>query len=214
MTAPTPDKPTRIVDAYRGLLTSLDEWFAAAQEDHPGVIPCKGGCSACCHGPFDISVADALMVREAVRRLPAERQAELEYRAGAALARQLEVAPHWTAPYDARDLGDEAFDEMGDALAGDPCPMLDDDGRCAIYDDRPLVCRLIGLPLRTAEGEMMDNACPIIDDFPAYAALQPRLFDLVGFEEREAPLRVAAGTVLGVDEGFETTVAGVVAELN
>lgn len=211
MNPPLPDKATRIVAAYRGLLTSLDEWFAAAQDELPGVIPCTGGCSRCCHGPFDISVADALMVREAVRRLPPERQADLVARADAALARQRAVAPAWTAPWDARDLGDEAFDALGDALADAPCPMLDDDGRCAIYEDRPLVCRLIGLPLRTAEGELLENACPILDDFPAYAALQPRLFDLVGFEEREAPLRVAAGTVLGVDEGFETTVAGATA---
>jgi Fe-S-cluster containining protein len=209
MTTPA-DKATRITDAYRHLLTSLDEWFAAAQEEHPGVIPCTGGCSRCCHGPFDISVADALLVREAVRRQPAERRAELEARAADALQRQLAIADEWSAPYDARVLGDDAFDALGDELADEPCPMLDADGRCAIYEDRPLVCRLIGLPLRTAEGEMMDNACPIIEEHPAYAALAPRLFDLVGFEQREAPLRVAAGKVLGVDEGFETTVAGAV----
>ncbi len=196
-----------ITDAYRALLASLDEWFAAAHADHPGVIPCAGGCTACCHGPFDISVADALMVREAVRRQSPERRAELEARALLALEAQRAEAPGWEAPYDVTDLGEDAFDELGDALSAEPCPMLDADGRCGIYDDRPLVCRLIGLPLRTSEGGFIDNACPIIDEHPAYAALAPRLFDLVGFEAREAPLRVAAARVLGVPKGFETTIA-------
>lgn len=201
---------TGITDTYRALLASLDEWFAAAQADHPGVIPCAGGCSSCCHGPFDISVADALLVREAVRRQPAERRAELEARALLALETQRAAAPGWAAPYDVADLGEEGFDELGDTLADEPCPMLDADGRCDIYDDRPLVCRLIGLPLRTSEGGLIDNACPIIDEHPAYAALAPRLFDLVGFEEREAPIRVAAAKELGMAPEYETTIAAAV----
>ena len=28
------------------------------------------------------------------------------------------------------------------------CPALGEDGACAIYDSRPLVCRTFGLPLR------------------------------------------------------------------
>ena len=62
---------------------------------------------------------------------------------------------------------------------------------------------VIELMARLREG----NACPIIDEHPAYAALAPRLFDLVGFEEREAPLRAAAAKVLRVDGEYETTIA-------
>lgn len=43
--------------AYAQLLARLDQWFAAGRAAG-GVVPCRGGCTACCHGPFDISVAD------------------------------------------------------------------------------------------------------------------------------------------------------------
>lgn len=33
-----------------------------------------------------------------------------------------------------------------------PCLFLEDDGRCAVYASRPMVCRTQGLPLRYAEG--------------------------------------------------------------
>jgi Fe-S-cluster containining protein len=39
----------------------------------------------------------------------------------------------------------EAFFERTAAV---PCPALEEDGRCRIYDSRPLVCRTFGLPIR------------------------------------------------------------------
>ncbi|AKF05353.1 YkgJ family cysteine cluster protein [Sandaracinus amylolyticus] len=38
------------------------------------------------------------------------------------------------------------------------CVMLDDEGRCAIYDARPLVCRTQGLPLRYPDGVIPEAA--------------------------------------------------------
>ena len=57
-------------EAWQSALERLDRWFSDARERLPGVIPCGPGCSACCHGPFDISVADALLLREGLAELP------------------------------------------------------------------------------------------------------------------------------------------------
>lgn len=38
------------------------------------------------------------------------------------------------------------------SLAASPCAFLDEDGRCATYASRPLVCRTQGLPMRYDEG--------------------------------------------------------------
>lgn len=42
------------------------------------------------------------------------------------------------------------------------CIALEDDGRCAIYEARPLVCRSHGVPVRVREGRRlpMVDACP------------------------------------------------------
>jgi Fe-S-cluster containining protein len=41
---------------------------------------------------------------------------------------------------------------------GDRCAMLEDDGRCAVYSSRPLVCRTQGLPLRYEAGTIPERA--------------------------------------------------------
>ena len=100
--------------------------------------------------------------------------------------------------------------------AAEPCPLLDPAGRCRIYADRPLVCRLIGLGLQTPAGRVIENACPIQDRFPGYAELPPVQFDLESFEEVErACLVQAAGRRFGPPDQweFETTIAAVLADL-
>lgn len=201
--------------AYRALLERLDRWFAEARMRNPGVIPCTGGCSACCHGPFDISVADAELLVEAVRALPDSERREVYQRATALLGRMAEQLPGWHPPHDIADVGEEAFDAMSDALAAEPCPLLGPDGGCRIYADRPLVCRLTGLGMVTPTGRTIENACPIQATFPAYEHLPPMSFDLEGFEVEEMEaLLGAARRLLGTAAaaGYETTVAAAIVE--
>jgi hypothetical protein len=122
-----------------------------------------------------------------------------------------QLAPGFAAPWDVAALGDDIFDELVDALEDDSCPALDDEGRCRIYHSRPMICRLMGLGLLTPGGPVLENSCPIQDDFPEYAALPPQPFDLNAWEARETVLMERAAVILfGNDPnaGYETTVAG------
>ena len=199
---------------YRELLQTLDRWVDDARRDHPGVIPCRAGCAACCHGPFDVTVADAELMRQAVERLGPDEREAVRDRARALLVRMRALEPTWPPPYEVAALGDTRFDALADALAVEPCPLLDPAGRCRIYEDRPMVCRLIGLPMRSPAGRVIDNACPIQSHYPDYAALAPRLFELEEFEMLEMEcLRGAARRTLGDASRweFETTIAAVLA---
>jgi Fe-S-cluster containining protein len=55
------------------------------------------------------------------------------------------------------------------------CPALDDDGRCGVYEFRPLICRTFGAPLRHRHAVELVNP-PIIDscdlNFTEYASLR------------------------------------------
>lgn len=168
---------------YPGLLADLDAWFReGVRAAGSGVVPCTTGCTACCHGPFDISPADAALVGEGVRKLDPESREALRSRASAQLARYREVVPEWNAPWDVGVLGEERFDLLSETLAELPCPALDATGTCQIYAYRPATCRLMGLSLVTPEGDLLENACPIQADFPAYESLPPTPFDLLRFE--------------------------------
>jgi Fe-S-cluster containining protein len=202
-------------ETYRSLLHRLDEWFAGGRRASAGCVPCRGGCAACCHGPFDISVADAELVTDALGRLPPAERADVVGRAAALLDRMRAIEPAWSAPYEVAAIGETRFDRLSDELADQPCPLLDDAGRCRIYADRPLVCRIIGLGMATPGGRVIENACPIQDRFPGYAGLPPAPFALEAFEERELEcLRGAAERRFGDAErwAFETTIAAAVVE--
>lgn len=197
----------RAVAAYQQLLERLDRWFAETSQRHPGVIPCRAGCTACCHGPFDISLADVRLLEAGLANLPTAERALVRDRAQALLDRIREIEPGWAAPYDVRVLEEDRFDAITIAFADVPCPLLDDAGACRAYAHRPLVCRLIGLPMMTAEGELLENACPIQEQFPAYASLDPQLFDLGALNDEEGVLLAA----LGGEPEFETIIAAVAA---
>lgn len=197
-------------ESYRALLNRVDRWFEAASARHPGVVPCRAGCTACCHGPFDISAADLLLLSEGVAALDPAARAGVLRRAEALLGEMQAREPRWARPWDVAALGEEAFDRLVDALADRPCPLLDDEGRCQAYEHRPMVCRLIGLPMLTTEGDVLENACPIQDQFPGYAALDPAPFDLEAVEsEADAASEAAARTLFGDPRAarFETTIA-------
>ena len=200
---------------YRALLETLDRWTAVAQAQHPGVIPCQRGCTACCHGPFDISMADTLLLQQTVAGLPDDQRKRILERAETAAARQQAVAPDWAAPHDVRVLGEARFDRLCEALATEPCPCLED-GACAVYAGRPAVCRMMGLGLESLDDRTLPNACPIQDQFPRYAALPPQSFDLAAFEATEEACLVEAGlAVFGSvdDTGYETTIALALAQM-
>lgn len=196
---------------YPELLGRLDDWQAEVRTRFPGVVPCRAGCAACCRGPFDISVADARAVRDAVAALPKGIRTEVRARAAAQLEAMAAREPGFDAPWDVSGWSEPRVDALMEALADDPCPALGPEGDCRIYPARPAICRMMGLGIRTRSGSVLENGCPIQEEFPSYAGLPPQPFDLEGWELLEEAARTdAARTLFGRGERahYETTVAG------
>lgn len=139
--------PSEVVEDYRTLLKTVDDWFARAAAFHVDEVHCHQGCTACCEGLFDISALDAALVAKGVEALAPERQEVLAQAADAVLEEVREAAPDWDEPWDVDALGDDAFDEVCKVIADRPCPVLAEDGSCTIYENRPLICRIHGIPM-------------------------------------------------------------------
>lgn len=204
MTEPDPRSAT-----YSALLSTLDDWFARGiAAAGKGVVPCGRGCSACCHGPFDVSPADAALIAEGVAALTEPQRATIRSRAEAQLRRYTQLVPSWRAPFEVDALDERAFDALTEQLANAPCPALAEDGACSIHAHRPATCRLTGLSLLSRAGDVLENFCPIQSNFPAYATLPPTSFDLQAFEAEAARFDAQA-----LAEGHaSTTVAGAIAQ--
>lgn len=108
------------IEAYRELCARVDAFFARVEARHGGEMRCAAGCDDCCHARLSVTGVEAAVIAAHVAAMAPEARARV-----AALA--------------ARPVMDEAPPR---------CAALDDDGRCTIYDARPLVCRSHGVPIR------------------------------------------------------------------
>ena len=147
---------TSILASYRHLYGEVDDWFAACLQAGGTTLACRGGCSSCCRGLFDITLLDAWLLKEAFVTLPEKTRNQVLDRCR---PRLVELQNRWPAlknPYLLNALPETEWQEMpeGDLT---PCPLLDDRGYCLVYDARPLTCRLHGLPNIDVSGEDFDG---------------------------------------------------------
>lgn len=112
-------------------------------------IECRAGCGDCCRQTFRVSALEGALLREALAALPAEA-------CDAILARAKTYRP------DTRT----------------PCPALDDDARCQLYDARPRLCRKYGIPLWHPDRPHEVTTCTLnfrgVTDIDAAMILEPQ----------------------------------------
>ena len=125
--------------SYREILDHADAFFHRVAKEQPEQLQCKG-CSLCCYGLFEIGAADVAVIAEGLDQLhPARRQM---------IVRRAAEIVETTGHPDLRDCTPREKEAFLHRTASTACPNLSDDGRCMIYEHRPLVCRTFGLPLR------------------------------------------------------------------
>ena len=127
------DRPA-LLGALVQLRARVDAHFDAAVARTPTAFACRAGCDACCHQRFGVFAVEADRLRGALARLSRE-SPELRSRIRG----------------QARDQAEGAADR---------CPLLVD-GRCAVYDERPLICRSHGLPIAVADPAPRVDHCPL-----------------------------------------------------
>jgi Fe-S-cluster containining protein len=87
-------------------------------------LQCRKGCSKCCSQIFRITLLDAHIIEEHIKALPKEYQTMLKAKAEEYIKQK-------------ENLKNPAL----------PCPALGEEGECAIYEARPIVCRRFGVPI-------------------------------------------------------------------
>lgn len=143
-----------ILKKYGALLAEVDAWFMRCMEAFPAEIACRSGCSECCRGLFDITLLDACYLKYGFDRLDAPVQATVRAKAIARLDALQILWPDFREPYILNYRPEEEWEALMPEDDGTPCPLVDDDGRCILYDFRPMTCRLNGIPLVDLSGEV------------------------------------------------------------
>ncbi|MCH7813007.1 MAG: YkgJ family cysteine cluster protein [Planctomycetes bacterium] len=112
---------------------------------------CRAGCSHCCQSGaiFAVTLAEAVPWSRAIEALPADQRQRARQEAASLVERQHQAFAEVPGPADVPGRRDEAlFSARVSKLnaTGPACPLLVDD-LCAVYADRPFLCRAYGFPV-------------------------------------------------------------------
>lgn len=134
---------------YEALRTTCDKLFANVNTSCPGMVTCHKGCSDCCQALFDLSLVEAMYINRAFNAAfpPGPERSAVVTRASE-IDRQLTRLKREL--YRAEKNGTSAEEVMAQAAHMKiPCPLLDtttEEHTCILYNDRPITCRLYGIP--------------------------------------------------------------------
>lgn len=131
---------------YKAIRAQADMVFEHVSTRYASLARCRPGCSDCCHALFDLSLIEAMYINSA-------------------FARQFAYGPQRSAVLDLASRTDRALTKMkrelfqaekagasGESIMADVsaarmrCPLLGGDGHCVMYEERPITCRLYGVP--------------------------------------------------------------------
>ena len=131
---------------YCQLVERVETFGQAIRQRYPTQITCHAGCDGCCYQPFTIFPVEVHHMAQAVAALSPEAREQL------------------------RQHVHQADDPWQVADQPPPCVLLRQ-ARCSLYEGRPLICRMQGLPLASEMIERPDglqrDCCPL--NFPDMA---------------------------------------------
>lgn len=133
-------------ESYRQLVGRVDETFNKVAESHPEQVCCGLGCSDCCYALFDLSLVEAMHIKDHFdREFTGDARTAVIERANKAdrtvhrIKRQA-----YKAVVENGEPEEKIIAEMAEQRVR--CPMLNDQEQCLIYSQRPITCRLYGIP--------------------------------------------------------------------
>jgi Fe-S-cluster containining protein len=141
-----------IEERYLDIVASVDEEFARNRRLHGAKINCRGGCTECCYQLFQITEIEAAHISEGIQKLEPEKREALRTR-----AREYTEARRRLVTEQGESESWGNLPPSGTRLA---CPALDD-GVCAIYEFRPLMCHKFGMPLYNPDKPDQVFACEL-----------------------------------------------------
>lgn len=146
------------------LFEQTAQWFERAHAALLGELPCRKGCSHCCVGIFPVTVLDQQVIQFGLSRLPDSHRNRIVEIATAQIAHLTEAVPQLLTNRFVDHWPEQDCEQMIEQCSDWPCPALESDGGCAIYQFRPLVCRSMGIP--SEDDGCVNGACAVQTSIP------------------------------------------------
>jgi len=136
---------TPYFEKYKAAVDMADQVFARIQKDYPECVTCKIKCADCCHALFDLTLIEAIYINYQFKKtIKGKDKIRLIEKANRADRKTHMVKRQ---AYKSKKAGKNETEILMDIAAERVrCPLLNDDEMCDLYEDRPITCRLYGIP--------------------------------------------------------------------
>lgn len=141
------------------LFEKTARWFHRANAALLGTLPCTQGCSHCCIGLFPVTILDRQALQLGLRTLPDEHRKRIERTAAEQVSALTAAAPQLNTNRFIDQWPEEESRQLAERFDTWPCPALEQNGSCGLYQFRPLVCRSMGVP--PEDGGCVSGACAV-----------------------------------------------------
>ncbi|MBW1895643.1 MAG: YkgJ family cysteine cluster protein [Deltaproteobacteria bacterium] len=131
---------------YEDLVAHVDKIFDAVQEAHKDCVRCKVYCCDCCYAVFDVSLMEAVYINHRFNRSLDRRERRKILRRAEKADRKFYQIKRELQKMHLKE--GKSAEEVLLHLAKErvPCPLLNDDKLCDLYAERPITCRVYGIP--------------------------------------------------------------------
>ncbi len=116
----------------KSLFKQIDNAVKTVAKKYPKEFKCKKGCSDCCNAAFDVSLAEAILLKKHFSRLGRKTRRNV-------LRKAEEAQKIWE-----NNMVTGGIENISKIRI--PCPLLSKDEECLLYEVRPVNCRTYGVP--------------------------------------------------------------------
>lgn len=135
-----------IFEKYEAFVQQMDGVFKSVQEQFADCVKCKVGCADCCHALFDLSLIEALYINKNFLEKLEEtsRQGIVE----AANKTDRHIYKLKKNAFKSVESGEKTEAQVLLEMAAERvrCPLLNEQDKCELYHQRPVTCRVYGIP--------------------------------------------------------------------
>ncbi len=134
---------------YEALVQIVDQVFERVKQEFPKEVFCREKCSDCCYAIFDLTLIEALYLNHKFKEnFSGSKKVDLT--AVADKTDRALVKMKRAAYKKVKDGADqlEIVGRMSQERVR--CPLLGENNLCVMYENRPITCRVYGIPTSTA----------------------------------------------------------------
>jgi len=133
---------------YAVFARKADILFKTIQEKYPDSVRCRIHCCDCCHAVFGILPIEAAFINHHFNRLERKLRRDILRRAEKAEGEMLKAKDKLRVFEDKPDMK-----VYGLSKQRVRCPFLSDKEACVFYENRPIICRVYGVPYSLKQGK-------------------------------------------------------------